>query len=93
MNNDNSDLHDTAMAQRIEFIRKHDAQVRAFVEGSLAPDAMLHSYALHQADRTADKPLAGMLLGVKDIINVDGYPTRCGSALPHVLFDGPQASC
>ena len=34
-----------------------------------------------------------MLLGVKDIINVDGYPTRCGSALPHGLFDGPQASC
>ena len=38
-------------------------------------------------------PLKGLLFGVKDIINVDGYPTRCGSLLPHELFKGLQASC
>ena len=30
---------------------------------------------------------------MKDIINVEGYPTRCGSLLPHELFKGSQASC
>ena len=30
---------------------------------------------------------------MKDIINVDGYPTRCGSLLPSELFNGSQASC
>ncbi len=37
--------------------------------------------------------MKGLLFGVKDIINVDGYPTRCGSLLPHELFKGIQASC
>lgn len=35
--------------------------------------------------------LAGIPVGVKDIISVDQMATRAGSALPSVLFDGPQA--
>ena len=34
-----------------------------------------------------------MLLGIKDIINVDGYATHCGSNLPGKLFLKKQASC
>ncbi len=34
-----------------------------------------------------------MAVGIKDIIAVDGFETRCGSALPPELFDWPQASC
>jgi Asp-tRNA(Asn)/Glu-tRNA(Gln) amidotransferase A subunit family amidase len=30
-------------------------------------------------------------VGVKDIYRVDGLPTRCGSALPEDLFEGPEA--
>ncbi len=37
-------------------------------------------------------PLYGVLVGVKDIIRVDGFPTRCGSMLPPELFAGPEAS-
>ncbi|WP_251855898.1 amidase [Herbiconiux sp. L3-i23] len=36
--------------------------------------------------------LAGLAVGVKDVIRVDGFPTRAGSRLPVHLFDGTQAS-
>src|SRR5205807_7593851 len=38
-------------------------------------------------------PLYGILLGVKDIFHVDGFPTRAGSQLPAELFAGPEAAC
>jgi Asp-tRNA(Asn)/Glu-tRNA(Gln) amidotransferase A subunit family amidase len=38
-------------------------------------------------------PLFGILVGVKDIFRVDGFVTRCGSALPPELFAGPEAEC
>lgn len=38
-------------------------------------------------------PLYGVLLGVKDIFYVDGFPTRAGSQLPSELFVGQEASC
>jgi len=37
--------------------------------------------------------LYGILLGVKDIFNVDGFLTRAGSQLPAELFAGPEATC
>lgn len=43
----------------------------------------------------ADDPpgLFGMLVGVKDIFRVDGFPTRAGSQLPPEIFEGPEAAC
>lgn len=38
-------------------------------------------------------PLYGVLLGVKDIFAVDGFPTHAGSHLPPALFAGKEASC
>ena len=38
-------------------------------------------------------PLYGMLIGVKDIFHVDGFPTRAGSHLPPEDLGGPEASC
>jgi Asp-tRNA(Asn)/Glu-tRNA(Gln) amidotransferase A subunit family amidase len=38
-------------------------------------------------------PLYGILLGVKDIFNADGFHTRAGSQLPSELFAGAEASC
>ena len=37
-------------------------------------------------------PLYGILVGVKDIIHVDGYVTRAGSEVPPELFAGPEAT-
>ncbi|OED42842.1 hypothetical protein AB833_05065 [Chromatiales bacterium (ex Bugula neritina AB1)] len=77
------------MKERIEYITKHEPTVQAFVEGALDSTGVFD--ARLDVDQTL--PLAGLLLGVKDIINVDGYHTRCGSELPSRLFEGPQASC
>src|SRR5437588_3279622 len=37
--------------------------------------------------------LYGILLGVKDMFRVDGFPTQAGSQLPAELFAGPEAAC
>ena len=36
-------------------------------------------------------PLFGVLIGVKDLFNVDGLPTRAGSKLPPEVFSGKEA--
>jgi Asp-tRNA(Asn)/Glu-tRNA(Gln) amidotransferase A subunit family amidase len=38
-------------------------------------------------------PLFGVPVGVKDIFNVDGFPTRAGTDLPPALFARPESSC
>jgi Asp-tRNA(Asn)/Glu-tRNA(Gln) amidotransferase A subunit family amidase len=38
-------------------------------------------------------PLYGVLLGVKDVLRADSFPTRAGSRLPPDLFIGPEAAC
>lgn len=57
--------------------------------------ARLHGQAHELADRYPDPaqrpPLFGVLVGVKDIIAVDGLPTRAGSALPAEAFMMPEA--
>ncbi len=42
----------------------------------------------------ADRPpLYGVLVGVKDMFPVDGFPTQAGSQLPSTLFAAPEAAC
>jgi Asp-tRNA(Asn)/Glu-tRNA(Gln) amidotransferase A subunit family amidase len=38
-------------------------------------------------------PLYGVLVGVKDVFVVDGFPTQAGSQLPVELFVGQEATC
>ena len=38
-------------------------------------------------------PLYGVLVGVKDVFVVDGFPTQAGSQLPAELFVGQEATC
>ena len=77
------------MKERVNHIAKYDPAVQAFVEGTFDGDRVLDASARPDQDLS----LAGLLLGVKDIINVDQFPTGCGSKLPAHLFEGPQASC
>lgn len=37
-------------------------------------------------------PLFGIPVGIKDIFNVDGFETKCGSLLPSSLFKGNESS-
>ncbi len=37
-------------------------------------------------------PLFGIPVGIKDIFNVDGFETKCGSLLPSSLFKSPESS-
>lgn len=76
-----------------ELINEYESSVHAFVDGTLDEVRIKAATAEIQGSEATDYPLAGMLLGVKDVINVDGIPTRCGSRLPNILFDGPEASC
>src|SRR5258706_8898146 len=47
----------------------------------------------HFPDPASRPPLYGIPVGVKDLFNVDGFPTQAGSQLPASLFDGPEAIC
>jgi Asp-tRNA(Asn)/Glu-tRNA(Gln) amidotransferase A subunit family amidase len=38
-------------------------------------------------------PLFGVLVGIKDLFRVDGFPTKAGSKLPPSLFEGKEAVC
>jgi len=81
------------MKKRIEHIVKHESRVKSFVKGTFDERRILEDKAKIHSKTSKNLPLKNILIGVKDIINVDGYPTQCGSLLPHELFKGPQASC
>jgi Asp-tRNA(Asn)/Glu-tRNA(Gln) amidotransferase A subunit family amidase len=66
-----------------------DGSVHAFVP---EPDRAARLRASAAEGTFTDTPLAGTLVAVKDIIGVDGLPTRAGSRLPAELFAGPQAA-
>ncbi|MFB6303157.1 MAG: amidase [Haloferacaceae archaeon] len=73
-----------------------DDDLRAFVDEPGRRER-LRDAAATLPDRFPDAedrpPLYGIPVGVKDIIHVDGFTTRAGSALPPELFAGPEASC
>lgn len=43
-------------------------------------------------DPATRPPLYGICVGVKDLFRASGFKTTCGSLLPPILFDGPEAS-
>ena len=73
-----------------------EERIHAFVEEPgrferLREDA--RALAERFADPATRPPLFGLLLGVKDIFNVDGLETRAGTTLPPDEFTGPEAPC
>ena len=79
--------------RKIEHIIEHECKVKSFVKGTFDEKRILVDLDKICSKTSSNQTLKGLLFGVKDIINVDGFPTRCGSLLPHELFKGLQASC
>lgn len=47
----------------------------------------------HAGAATSRPPLYGALVGIKDILRVDGFATQAGSKLPPERLAGPEAQC
>jgi len=80
-----------------ERFKEKEPSVRAFVEGQEAPFERMRGEARaleHGYPNPQVRPLLyGVPVGIKDIFNVDGLPTRGGSRLPPEVFRGQEAKC
>src|SRR3970040_1828025 len=77
-----------------ERFAEREAEVRAFVpEESRFERLRREAKALLSRfpDSGERPPMFGVLIGVKDIFRVGGFPTRAGSRLPAEVFEGPEA--
>ena len=75
-------------------IEKEEQNILAMIPGTYGRERVSKeaSQLLDRYPEPKDRPsLFGIPIGVKDIINVSGFPTRCGSELPPSAFDGPEA--
>jgi Asp-tRNA(Asn)/Glu-tRNA(Gln) amidotransferase A subunit family amidase len=88
------DLHDTLDRLESHF-RDREPSLQAFVPEEdrferlhREADALLAQYP----DGEARPALFGMPVGVKDILHVDGFPTRAGSRLSPEELRGPEAA-
>ncbi|MFB6168748.1 MAG: amidase [Haloferacaceae archaeon] len=72
-----------------------EPEVEAWVDGAKARpwlDAEAAALEKRHPDPDERPPLYGVPVGVKDIFNVDGLPTKAGSALPPDAVGGEQAA-
>jgi Asp-tRNA(Asn)/Glu-tRNA(Gln) amidotransferase A subunit family amidase len=84
------------LGQVCDRIEADEPALQALVPGTYARSGILQQAAnlLVRYPDPASRPLLfGVPVGIKDIFRADGYPTRCGSALPAALFEGPEAPC
>jgi Asp-tRNA(Asn)/Glu-tRNA(Gln) amidotransferase A subunit family amidase len=79
----------------VDRIDRLDPAIHAFVPEPGRRDRLRSAAeAVEQAypDAAVRPPLFGAAIGVKDVIRVDGLPTRAGARLPPEVLDGAQAS-
>ncbi|MBU3868814.1 amidase [Streptomyces sp. 4503] len=85
----------TAAARLCDRIEAADGEIRAFVPEPGRRERLLHEARMADArwNGPGGRPvLFGVPVGVKDIVRVDGLPTRAGSDVPAEALAGPQAS-
>lgn len=70
---------------------EREPEVRAFLPEEGRFDRLRREAAA--LDPEPRLPLFGLPVGVKDIIRVDGFPTRAGSRLPPEALAGTEAAC
>ncbi len=93
-------MPDMSLLQHIDqleiYFNRREPQILAFLpeesrferlrrEARSLPDRYPHA--------EARPPLYGILVGVKDMLHVEGFPTRAGSQLPPEVLRGPEAEC
>ncbi len=86
----------THVSRCLERTEAMETQLQALVpEQDRRARLLRASEALEQHGQTgaARGPLHGVLVGIKDIIHVDGHATRAGADLPAGIFSGPEAEC
>jgi len=79
-----------------DLIESKDPDIKALVSDTFDREQIIQQgrHLLKKYPEPEKRPaLFGVPIGVKDIFRVDGFPTRCGSALPASLFEGQEASC
>ncbi len=82
-----------AMCDRVDAVESH---VQALLPEPGRRERLLRAAAEVQTrfpDPAGRPPLYGLLVGVKDIFHVDGFPTLAGTQLPPRLFAGTEAAC
>lgn len=84
-----STVDDLAAQSRLE-ITRYEPRLKAWVD---LTDLAAESDAREAAPGAGDRPLEGMSVGVKDIIDVAGLPTRCGSATADDRVRTEDADC
>lgn len=75
-------------------IEKVEPEVQAFLAEPNRQERLLAEAAAlkKRYPEPAERPLLyGIPVGVKDLLRVDGFPTRAGSRLDPTLFEGPEA--
>lgn len=84
-----------AVSELLSRAAEHEPAIRALLPEDGRPErlqAEVSALCERWPDPQARPPLFGIPVGVKDIIAVDGLPTRAGSALPAEEFEMPEAS-
>ncbi len=84
------------IAEACDRVARVEPEIAALLPEPGRRERLLHEAAALEArypDPATRPPLYGALVGVKDIIHVDGFVTRAGTALPPGLFAGPEAAC
>lgn len=73
-------------------IERNEKSIQAFVGDTLDCARIRAHFGQLQAHHSPPLPaLFGVLVGVKDVIQVDGFITRCGSALPAEMLTSAEA--
>ena len=63
------------MNKTSELIEKYESSVKAFVPKTFSRKVLNDNFKKSQKLNKDHYPLAGMFLGIKDIIKIDGYTT------------------
>jgi Asp-tRNA(Asn)/Glu-tRNA(Gln) amidotransferase A subunit family amidase len=83
------------VTQTLAHLDQAEPQIEALLPETNRRERLLteaQALANRYPDAASRPPLYGLLVGVKDIFSVDGYPTQAGSKLPAHLFAGPEAT-